>query len=48
VNASPDARSVKHGKHRHSLEHSGLHIEEVRERFKNHLDTYDVPHEEAT
>jgi hypothetical protein len=40
-------RKGKHGKHRHSLAESGLKIEEVRERFKNYLDAYDVPQEEA-
>jgi hypothetical protein len=40
-------RKGKHGKHRHALEHSGLSIEEVRERFKNYLNVYDVPREAA-
>jgi Sulfotransferase family len=38
-------RKGKHGKHRHTLEESGLRVEEVRERFKNYLDAYDVPRE---
>jgi hypothetical protein len=41
-------RKGKHGKHRHSLEQSGLRIEEVRERFKNYLEAYDVPREDVT
>jgi hypothetical protein len=40
-----DNRKGKHGKHRHTLEESGLRVEEVRERFKTYLDTYDVPRE---
>jgi hypothetical protein len=40
-------RKGQHGKHRHSLEESGLREEEVRERFKTYLDTYDVPREKA-
>jgi hypothetical protein len=42
-----DNRKGKYGKHRHSLGESGLQIEEVRERFKNYLQAYDVPREEA-
>jgi hypothetical protein len=38
-------RKGKHGKHRHSLEESGLRVEEVRERFKTYLEAYDVPRE---
>jgi Sulfotransferase family len=38
-------RKGKHGAHRHALEETGLRVEEVRERFKNYLDTYDVPRE---
>ena len=40
-------RKGSHGKHRHSLASSGLRVEEVRERFKNYLEAYDVPREEA-
>jgi hypothetical protein len=40
-------RKGKHGKHRHRLEDSGLHVEEVRERFMNYLNVYDIPREEA-
>jgi hypothetical protein len=40
-------RKGKHGAHRHSLEESGLKVEEVRERFKTYLDAYDVPREQA-